>query len=370
MPRNDRESSAHNGRNQYGIGQFEQQQFERNKGPEVERSGPESVGRERGGNERDWQREDDRAHRMQSNFGRPISDEDVARERQMRDRRHGMFGRSHDDREDRRELFGQRGDADDHSGRWYGRNDRDDRSRYGAHRDDGSYYTQNTRDYRRDDDDQDRNWFDRARDNVRGWFRHDEDDDRRYRNEGYMSERDARRRYHMNDDERHGDHQVFGGRGLQAHDDPYEVRRDEERRFGTREEYYAPRSMGRDDLRLGPRYRAENMPGDDRYRREMDDRHRYTDTDDDQRHNWAAWSGRSNRNYDYRRDHSRDMYARDERYPQSYDDRYGHSSIRGNRLDYDQQFVSRADHHDDDRASDTRHRDDHGADYGRRRRRY
>lgn len=353
MPRNDRESSNGNGRGRhFGIGSFEQQQFERNRGPEVERSAPETVGRD-----------------------------EAERERQRYDRRHGTFARSHDDREDRREQFGQRGDADDHSGRWYGRSDRDDRSRFGMRREE-------TRDYRRDDDDdRDRSWFDRARDNVRGWFNRDEqlDDDRpRDRGQGYMNERDARRRYHMDDDDRHGDHQVFGGRGLSAHDDPYEVRRDEQRRFGTREEPYAQRSMGRDDLRLGPRYRAENMPGDDRYRQEQrfremnqrDQRHRFTDTDDDQRRNWAAWSGRSDRNHDYQRDHSRDLFSRDERYPQSYDDRYGHSSIRGNRLDYDQQFVSRADHHDDDRASGVRGRDEDQDrsfvprdEYGRRRRR-
>src|SRR4051812_39308153 len=127
MPRNDRDSSNQNGRGnqKFGIGSFEQSQFERSKGPEVERSGTESVGRDRdrGGNERDWRREDERAERMRSNYGRPISDEDVDRERRTFDRRHGMFGRSHDEREDRRELFGQRGDADDHSGRWYGHSD-------------------------------------------------------------------------------------------------------------------------------------------------------------------------------------------------------------------------------------------------------
>lgn len=329
MPRNDRESPGQNGRGRnVGIDSFEQQQFERNRGPEVERSRPETVGRH-----------------------------------------------PQDDRDDRREMYGHRGDVD-----WRGRHDRDrdDRSRYAMER--------NTRDYRRDDDDEERSWFDRAKDNVRGWFRNDDDDDdRRYSSRpGYMNERDARRRYHMNDDDRHGDHQVFGGRGLSAHDDPYEVRRDEQRRFGQREDYYAGRSMGRDDLRLGPRYRAENMPGDDRFRQEQrmremnsrDQRHRYADTDDDQRRNWSAWSGRSDRNYDYRRDHSRDLFSRDERYPQSYDDRYGHSSIRGNRLDYDQQWVSRGDH-DDDRASGVRGRDDDQDrsfvprdEYGRRRGRY
>jgi hypothetical protein len=306
MPRNDRDSSGHSGRgrNQYGIGPFEQSQFERSRGPEVERSRPESLGRER-----------------------------------------------HD----------------------YPR-DRDDRSRYEARRED-------TRDYRRDDDDydrQDRSWFDRARDNVRGWFHRDEDEyaDRGpYRGEGYMSERDARRRYHMNEDERHGDHQVFGGRGLQAHDDPYEVRRDEQRRFGVRGDYYDNRSVGRDDLDLGPRYRAETVPDDERYRYERrfahDDRQRYVDTNDDPRHSWAAWSGRADREHE---DYSRRL-ARYERYPQTDDGRYGHPSVRGNRIDYAQQWVSRTGDEDHDRASGTRGRDDDQDrsfvprdEYGRRRR--
>ena len=112
MPRNDRENGR---RHQYGLGRFEQAQFERPRGPEVERSRPETVGR------------------------------------------HGYH------------------------------RDRDDRRRYEMRPD--------TRDYRRDDDDYDRNersWFDRARDNVRGWFHRDEDEyvDRR---DGYMSEREARR---------------------------------------------------------------------------------------------------------------------------------------------------------------------------------
>lgn len=301
MPRND-SPRGHRGR-EYGIGRFEQSQFEqRSRGPEVERSRPESVGREHG------------YHR-----------------------------------------------------------DRDDRRRYDMRRED-------TRDYRRDDDDDrhERTWLDRARDNVRGWFHRDEDEyaDRGpYRGEGYMSEREARRRYHMNDDERHGDHQVFGGRGLQAHDDPYEVRRDEQRRFG--EDYYANRSVGRDDLRLGPRYRAETVPDDERYRYERrfarDERHRFVDTNDDPRRNWSAWSGRSDREHDeYQR-----RLARYERYPISEDERYGHSSIRGNRLDYDQQWVSRTGDEDHDRASGTRGRDDDQDrsfiprdEYGHRRRRY
>ena len=305
MPRNDRESSGRNGHGrQYGIGPFEQSQFDRSRGPEVERSRPESVGRERHGYHRD----------------------------------------------------------------------RDDRHRYAMRRED-------TRDYRRDDDDydrQDRSWFDRARDNVRGWFHRDEneyEDRGAYRGEGYMSERDARRRYHMNDDNRYGDHQVFGGRGLQAHDDPYEIRRDEQRRFS--EERYAERSTGRDDLNLGPRYHAETVPDDERYRYERrfarDDRHRYVDTDDDPRRNWSAWSGRSDRDHDeYQR-----RLSRYERHPISDDERYGHSSIRGNRIDYDQQWVSRTGDEDHDRASGTRGRDDDQDrsfvprdEYGRRRRRY
>lgn len=240
-----------------------------------------------------------------------------------------------------------------------------------------------TRDYRRDDEDydrRDRNWFDRARDNVRGWFHREEEEyaDRGpYRGEGYMSEREARRRYHMNDDERHGDHQVFGGRGLQAHDDPYEVRRDEQRRFADRDYRYASISTGRDDLQLGPRYRAETVPDDERYRYERrfapDERHRYADTNDDPRRNWSAWSGRADRE---REDYERRL-ARYERSPASYDERYGHPSTRGNRLDYDQQWVSRTGDEDHDRAGGTRGRDDDQDrsfvprdEYGRRRRRY
>lgn len=302
MPRNDRDSSGRNGRGrQYGIGPFEQSQFERARGPEVERSRPETISRER---------------------------------------HHGY----HRDRDDRR--------------RFEMRSDR--------------------RDYRRDDDDydrHDRSWLDRARDNVRGWFHRDEreyDDRGPYRGEGYMNERDARRRYHMNEDERHGDHQVFGGRGLQAHDDPYEIRNDEQRRFGATDPY-----SGREELNLGPRYRAESVPDDERYRYERrfapDERRRYADTNDDPRRNWSAWSGRSDREHD---DYQRRL-ARYERYPHSEDDRYGHSSVRGNRLDYDQQWVSRTGDEDHDRASGTRGRDDDQDrsfvprdEYGRRRRRY
>ena len=92
-------------------------------------------------------------------------------------------------------------------------------------------------------------------------------------------------------------------------------------------------------------------------RREGDDRrHRFADTDDDTTNNWRAWSGRA---FAYDQEHRdpkqphRDPIAHDEssRYAASYEEKYGHPSVRGH-IDYDRQWASRTEPTDEERDGD------------------
>jgi hypothetical protein len=395
--RNDRENGQ-SGRHQYGIGSFEQQQW---------------------ASEHDRDRSQSRD--IQGRFSR------------SEDRRTSMFGRSRDEEEDRREQFGQRGDRDEHD-RWAGRYSADRRpyrtDRGGSMSSDRPYPDDPYRDdryrddrYRADrDDDDDRSWFDRAKNNVRGWFHHDEDDDRDRRR---FDDEDRRRFDRIrDDDQRRFDHDRDQGfsreeqrwfdhpeRSWPGEDEPVEYGRrsqlqdddDRQRELGMND-YSRQRGWLRDqgterssfggirdtsrhgdirvraEMRRADRERYGNLPEDryyrdGLYRDDRDERHRFADTDDHPRRNWSAWSGRSDRDAD---DDRRTRLARDERSrfaPQSYDERHGHASIRGNRLDHDQQFASNTERGDDPRAARTRGRDDDQDrsfvprdEYGRRRR--